>query len=682
MRCPSIIIAGLIYGGKVANAFYLPGVAPQSFSYGDEVKLKVNSLSSHQEMFTLDYYRFPFCQPEGGPTKDNENLGEFLVGDRIESSAYVLYMKEEMYCRHLCVSDLGDSEENTKAYRKSFYKAMKTKDKKKLQELKKKGIHQKPQFNLIAQAIRRGYNHNWIVDNLSAASKSEDDTTITTRYYRGFPVGYIGSDDKPYVYNHANIEIMYHPVETETGKYRVVRFTVEPFSIKHTFQETKVDEEDQYEITNPIDSCKPGSTLHTDYDLVHDRNDPQPAEGEVLFTYDVNWIENLDLHWASRWDIYLNMDNAIPANIHWSSISNAIVTAIILSTFLALVLVKNLRRDIARYNQVASDEEKADELEDIGWKLVHADVFRPPSFSPMLLSVAAGTGAQLLCMSSLTIFFSALGFINPSFRGALLMALILFYALMGVVSGYTTARIYKTLKGKKYQLATTLAATLYPGIAFGVFFILDLVAWNHHSTDAVPFSTMFVLVLLWFGISTPLVFLGAYFGYKQEPIGFPVTTSTIPRQIPSQPWYYNPYFCAFWGALLPYGSASVEMYFIMSSLWMGQYYYVFGVLAVVFSLLILLCAEMTILVAYFHLCSEDYRWWWRSFYTSGSVALLFFMQAIHYFNTLESNSFSTYLLYFGYMSVICVGLFLMTGSVGFFSTLWFNKTIYGAIKVD
>ena len=31
----------------------------------------------------LDYYFLPFCLPDGGPEMDNENLGEFLAGDRI-----------------------------------------------------------------------------------------------------------------------------------------------------------------------------------------------------------------------------------------------------------------------------------------------------------------------------------------------------------------------------------------------------------------------------------------------------------------------------------------------------------------------------------------------------------------------------------------------------------------------
>lgn len=40
--------------------------------------------------------------------------------------------------------------------------------------------------------------------------------------------------------------------------------------------------------------------------------------------------------------------------------------------------------------------------EDFGWKLVHGDVFRPPTH-PMLLSVFVGSGAQFICMIVITL---------------------------------------------------------------------------------------------------------------------------------------------------------------------------------------------------------------------------------------------------------------------------------------
>jgi hypothetical protein len=48
---------------------------------------------------------------------------------------------------------------------------------------------------------------------------------------------------------------------------------------------------------------------------------------------------------------------------------------------------------------------------------------------------------------------------------------------------------------------------------------------------------------------------------------------------------------------------------------------------------------------------------------AGSTALYVFLYSIVYFSRLESNMFVTYLLYFGYMGVISLGVFLVTGEL-------------------
>ena len=40
-------------------------------------------------------------------------------------------------------------------------------------------------------------------------------------------------------------------------------------------------------------------------------------------------------------------------------------------------------------------------------------------------------------------------------------------------------------------------------------------------------------------------------------------------------------------------------------------YYMFGFIFLVSLILIVTCSETTILLCYFHLAAEDYRWWWR-----------------------------------------------------------------------
>jgi len=300
----------------------------------------------------------------------------------------------------------------------------------------------------------------------------------------------------------------------------------------------------------------------------------------------------------------------------------------------------------------------------------------------MMLSVCVGSGVQLLFMSMFTLTFAMMGFLSPARRASLIMALLVLYVFMGGVGGYAMARIYKTFKGKSWQKATAATAFGFPTVAFSIFFVMNLLAVSKNSGDAVPFIRMIQLLLLWFGVSTPLVFFGAYFGFKVDAIEFPVNTSNIPRQIPDQPWFMGSFFTAAIGGVMPFGACFLELFFIMSSLWMDQYYYVFGFLFLTFAILLLTCAEITVLFNYFQICGEDYRWWWRSFTTGGATALYVFGYSFHYFKQLETNSPATYSLYFGYMALISFGLYLITGTVGFLSSLWFNQKIFGSIKID
>ncbi|GMI30226.1 hypothetical protein TeGR_g11921, partial [Tetraparma gracilis] len=79
-------------------SFYLPGVDPLTFPPNSPVGLKVNALSSTHTQLPLDYYSMPFCAPDGGPEMSSENLGEFLTGNKIQTSPYHLYMLLDDFC--------------------------------------------------------------------------------------------------------------------------------------------------------------------------------------------------------------------------------------------------------------------------------------------------------------------------------------------------------------------------------------------------------------------------------------------------------------------------------------------------------------------------------------------------------------------------------------------------------
>jgi transmembrane 9 superfamily member 2/4 len=120
----------------------------------------------------------------------------------------------------------------------------------------------------------------------------------------------------------------------------------------------------------------------------------------------------------------------------------------------------------------------------------------------------------------------------------------------------------------------------------------------------------------------------------------------------------------------------------MSSIWLNKYYFFFGFLLLVIIILILTSSEISIVMIYFQLCNEDYIWWWRAFFTSGTSAVYLFLYSVFYFFTkLHVNNFVMLITFFGYMSIISFLFFFMTGSVGFISTFWFVKKIYSSIKV-
>lgn len=84
--------------------------------------------------------------------------------------------------------------------------------------------------------------------------------------------------------------------------------------------------------------------------------------------------------------------------IHWFSIINSLMIVVFLTGMVAMIMLRTLHRDIAKYNQLETAEEAQEET---GWKLVHGDVFRAPPRAS-LLATYVGTGVQLLGMSVVT----------------------------------------------------------------------------------------------------------------------------------------------------------------------------------------------------------------------------------------------------------------------------------------
>ncbi|CAN1127930.1 Transmembrane 9 superfamily member 12 [Linum perenne] len=634
------------------NGFYLPGSYMHTYSTGDPITAKVNSLTSIETELPFSYYSLPYCKPIEGIKKSAENLGELLMGDQIDNSPYKFKMNvnESVY---LCTTPPLSEHE----------------------------------VKLLKQRTRDLYQVNMILDNLPVMRyASQNGIKIQ---WTGFPVGYTPQNsNEDYFINHLKFTVLVHEYEGKgveiigTGEegmgvisegdkkgasgYEIVGFEVVPCSVKYDAEEMiKLHMYDN--ITAP--SCP----------LEIEKSQIIREQERVSFTYEVEFVKS-DVKWPSRWDAYLKMEGA---RVHWFSILNSLMVIFFLAGIVFVIFLRTVRRDLTRYEELDKEAQAQMNEELSGWKLVVGDVFREPDHSK-LLCVMIGDGVQITGMAGVTIIFAAFGFMSPASRGMLLTGMIILYLFLGIAAGYAAVRLWVTVKGSSegWRSVSWSVACFFPGIVFVILTALNFILWGSKSTGAIPISLYFILIALWFCISVPLTLLGGFFGTRAEAIQYPVRTNQIPREIPERK--YPSWLLVLGAGTLPFGTLFIELFFILSSIWLGRFYYVFGFLLIVLVLLVIVCAEVSVVLTYMHLCVEDWRWWWKAFFASGSVALYVFLYSINYlvFDLQSLSGPVSAILYLGYSLIMAIAIMLSTGTIGFGMSFYFVHYLFSSVKID
>eukprot|EP00887_Chlorella_sp_A99_P002502 scaffold6.g2502.t1 len=619
---------------------------------------EANSLVSSETEMPIDYYRLPFCKPEEGIKRSTNtvNPGTILLGIKIYNSPYNFTIMEKTEGQYVCKAAQYGSDH--------AYGPLSEGDAKRLKD-----------------RIFQQYRVRLILDNLPITTY---DLELQPNYEQGsvlpgYELGYI-RNQRFYVNNHLMFKILVHESNGQYsqlgGKKAEELAGMEVEGGRKLLQDVAVDAggaaappaEKLYMIVGfEVVACsiarEPGKPLaNTPCPQSPDDASAPPAQevkagSKIVYTYDVYWGTS-DITWASRWDAYLRMPGG---KVHWFSILNSLMVVM-----------------------EPSAAAQAD-VEESGWKMVSGDIFRTPA-NPLGLCVQVGSGVQILASGFITLCFAALGFLSPASRGSLLTALLVMYLLLAVAAGYTAVWLWGLLNRSHdgwYKVCWRVAC-FFPGGTVSVLTVINMFLWATGSSGAIPLGFFFSIIFLWLIVSIPLSYAGGMVAARQEIRNYPVRTNQIPRHIPTPHWASHPAVLFFAAGLLPFGTIFVELYFAMTSMWQGYFYYIFGFAFLVALLTVIISIEVSIVCTYVQLCAEDYLWWWRSFHRGGSVALYVLLYSVGFLvNTLNSlTGVLPVVLYLSYMSLAVWCLWLAMGTIGFLSSFAFAWGIMAAAKSD
>jgi hypothetical protein len=400
---------------------------------------------------------------------------------------------------------------------------------------------------------------------------------------------------------------------------------------------------------------------------------------EIELTYTATWTPTTT-KFEDRRKYYENHFFRADLEIHWLSIMNSFVLVILLTGFLAIIIMRVLRSDYARY---AKTDEVEDDQADYGWKLVHGDVFRFPLFKNVFCAFL-GIGSQFMTIVVGTLLFSLFGMYYPTNGGNMYASAIALYAVTAGVGGFVSGRMYKQLGGDRWAWNIVLTATLFAVPFLCTVIYANSIALYFHVTVALPILTILEVTTIWVLVGFPLTVLGGIAGKRLSGVfDAPCRTKNFPREIPAIPWYRTLPFQMIMAGFLPFSAIYIELFYIYSSVWGHTFYTLYGILCLVFVILNIVTACITVALTYFQLSMEDHRWWWTAFINGGSTGIFIYIYSIFYYiyyshmTGLLQGSF-----YFAYMLVVCYFFFILLGSVGFFSALIFVRRIYRNLHSD
>ena len=641
-----------------------PGTSAELYVDNEEVIMYTGLVQSKRTTVPFDFYDAIGCPRPQDAKRIFKNLGSRLQGAYRARSPYEIRVKQNVPCKALCLVAI---------------------------EPKK--------IRFLQKLIERRYRIALMLDGMPLLMRSKRFNVVE----QGFPVGYQHNDETYVLYNHVRFTVRYHENPSSFAGVKIVGFDASPISMDH------IKLKDVTETCTPVDD--------EEYYLAIEQG-PNGEPFQVAYSYDVQWKET-DLEWADRWDVYVM---GLPDfEVHLNSLYTSFVATLVLAAAIAAFILRDLKNggiELPSFGIIGDDgkpsrsgngkpvhgttevspfieENNLDlslesEMQSLrgelgpGWQQVKGDVFRPPQTLPLLLPMLAGTGAQVSSAMFTAFLLANLGWINPMAEGRFWMYLFFLYMLSGVAGGYVSARVHMFIDSQfsKTKKLISLASMVILPVILIVFllvrnFFLQLVG----SSVVLHTWTFFLLLLNWLLLAMPLGFCGSFLGYRSRPHAAPTRLSMAARTIPALPSIWQ--WTSLVGGACTFMTLSHEFFLAMSALWQRHrfgFYYTMDIFLVQFTLSAIICGEVSILLSFLHLRKEDYRWWWRAYWSGASTGGFVLLMSLYFAWTqlYEFHLFSIILYVLCMLMIsLCVGL--VFGMFAVLSSYRFIVSLYSLV---
>jgi len=400
---------------------------------------------------------------------------------------------------------------------------------------------------------------------------------------------------------------------------------------------------------------------------------------ELSFTYSVSWSQT-NIKFSDRFDRYLDR-NFFEHQVHWFSLFNSSMLLVFLVGLVGIIFLRTTQKDFV----LGEDDPDEDAGEELSWKLVQRDVFRPPQ-RLVFLSALVGCGYQILSSMTIVLGLGVIGAHYHESRGSILSAFIMWYTLSSFVAGYFSGSIYAKNKGLQWIKTAFITSFILPFFAVFLVGTVNLMAFYNQVMSYIPLGALFLLAVIWAVLCVPVSLVGTFFGRhlgKSALQNQQMPVNQVPRMIPTLPWYQQTWAVILWSGILPFSTLFVELFFIYSSVFHYKFYYIYGFAALVLLLFVLVSMTVSVVTTFFFLNSEYYKWHWTSFKMGLGVAFYTITYSLYYFMYRSSMTGALQLVqYLAFNVALAIALALVCTAAGFTASSMFVNRLYRGLKVD